>query len=347
MKNFDNQLFIREEKNGITVYDINDDKYTFYEGIKYESIENKNKEELISLLNENQNLISRNIDYSYPFRLNWLIENKCNLDCIYCYASDKIDIKKSNENIYKTVEAINNLHVLNIGLTGGEPTLNPYLERIIEMFSSKCAIVLDTNATTDVFLKLSNTLKKANVLVRISIDSVDDEINKKVRPSKRKNFSSFKNIDKNIDILIKNDIYPLIHTVITNLNKNYLDDIAKYLIKKKIKIWHLYSVNYSDKCKDFYNTIKVDKQEMENIYHRLKALYSDKIKITLESKSNDFSQCAIGMIDSNGRFFLDTVYNGIKYIGKDSFSPTKDEYAKELNIKGHCIEYLSLLDENK
>lgn len=347
MKNFDNQLFIREEKNGITVYDINEDKYTFYEGIKYDRIKNKSKEELISLLNNNQNLISRNIDYSYPFRLNWLVENKCNLDCIYCYASDKIDIKNNNENIYRTVEAINNLHVLNIGLTGGEPTLNPYLERIIELFSSKCAIVLDTNATTDVFLKISNTLKKANVLVRISIDSVNEEINKKIRPSKNKKINSFEMIDKNIDVLINNDIYPLIHTVITNLNKDYLDDIAKYLIKKKIKIWHLYSVNYSDKCKDIYNTIKVDKQEMKEIYQRLKTLYSDKIKITLESKSNDFSQCAIGLIDAKGRFFLDTVYNGIKYIGKDIFSPTRDEYAKELNIEGHCIEYLSLPGEEK
>ncbi len=345
MKNFDNQLFIREEKNGITVYDINDDKYTFYEGISYDSIKNKTKEELLTFLNDNQNLISRNIDFSYPFRLNWLIENKCNLDCIYCYASDKFDIEKSNENIYKTIEAINNLHVLNIGLTGGEPTLNPYLEKIIEKLSSKCAIVIDTNATTDVFSKISNTLKKANVLVRISIDSVDEEINKKVRPSKIKSISTFEKIDKNIDILIKQNIYPLIHTVITSLNKDYLDDLAKYLIKKKIKVWHLYSVNYCDKCKEYYDDIKVDKQEMENIYQRLKVQYSDKIKITLESKSNNFSQCAIGMIDSKGRFFLDTVYNGIKYIGKDSFSPTKDEYAKELNIEGHCIEYLSLPDE--
>lgn len=48
------------------------------------------------------------------------------------------------------------------------------------------------------------------------------------------------------------------------------------------------------------------------------------------------------MIYSVGNFFLDTIYNGIKYVGTDPKSPTLEEYMKELNCVGHAKEYLYL-----
>lgn len=48
------------------------------------------------------------------------------------------------------------------------------------------------------------------------------------------------------------------------------------------------------------------------------------------------------MIDSVGNFFLDTIYNGIKYVGTDPKSPTLEEYMEELNCVGHAKEYLYL-----
>lgn len=341
MINVDNELFIREELNGITVYNINHDSYNFYKNIKLSSLINKNKEEVIKYLNDNSNLISLDIDFSYPFRLNWLIEKRCNLNCIYCYANDKMDYKIKKLNINKTLNAIKNLHVLNIGLTGGEPTLSPYLEEIITTLTGKCAIVIDTNGVLPVFEKMIDKIKKANVLVRMSLDSIDENINKNVRPSKIKNENTFEMINHNIDYLINNNINLLIHTVVTTYNKDLLDDIGDYLVSKNVKKWHIYSVNYCDKCKDVHDAIKVDKDELEKIYKRLKKKYQE-IEITLESKASDYSKCSIGLIDQEGRFFLDTVYDGIKYVGIDPTNPTPEEYRKSLNISGHIKEYLKL-----
>ena len=345
MISFENEIFIREEVYGITVYDLTHDNYIFYKDIKLDDLRLKSKKEVEVFLDENKNLISNDIVFSYPFRLNWLIEKKCNLDCIYCYASDKMNFDDHNVDIQKTIEAIKNLHVLNIGLTGGEPTLNKHLKQIISTLSSQCAIVIDTNAVLPVCKTMLEEFKKANVLIRISLDAVSEKINRQVRPAKNKKIDTFKMINHNIDLFLENNINVLIHTVVTVFNKDYLDDIGEYLIRKNIKKWHLYSVNYCEKCKDIHDKIKVNQEEMVKIYNHLHNKFGKKIEITLEVKSSDYSKCSIGMIDSYGRFFLDTVYDGIKYVGKDCFRPSKEEYQEALNIKGHCQEYLRLNKE--
>ena len=342
MVNIDNEIFIREELNGITVYSINDDNYFFYKDIKIDELKGKTKKEVIKFLKDNEKLISFDIVFSYPFRLNWLIEKRCNLDCIYCYANNKMNNSNPKINVQETLKAINNLHVLNVGLTGGEPLLSPYLEEIITSLSNRCAIVIDTNGTLPVFEKVVHKLKKANVLIRMSIDTVDESINKKVRPCKNKEINTFKMIDHNIDILLENKVNLLIHTVVTTYNKDILDDVGEYLINKKIKKWHLYSVDYCEKCKDIYDNLKVNNDDMLKIYQYLKKKYQDVLEITLAIKSSNYSQCSIGMIDQNGRFFLDTIYDGIKYVGNNPHNPSIQEYKKYLNIEGHCKEYLRL-----
>ncbi len=70
--------------------------------------------------------------------------------------------------------------------------------------------------------------------------------------------------------------------------------------------------------------------------------YSEKLNITLECYDKNSDQCTIPMIDSKGNFFLDTIYNGIKYVGQNPKEPTIDEYMSELNCEGHVKEYLFL-----
>ena len=79
MYNIDKKIFIREELNGITVYDIVKNIYKFYEGVDLKEYLSKNKNfeknKFEKFLEENKNAISSNLKVKYPFRINWLISD--------------------------------------------------------------------------------------------------------------------------------------------------------------------------------------------------------------------------------------------------------------------------------
>ena len=339
MINYKNKLIIRKEKNGIVVYEKETNLYKFYEGIDFSKID-VNKDVETFLLN-NKNKINRNIDYQYPIRINWLIEEKCNLDCIYCFAHDKMNNKATDKKTQNTTNVIKRLNVLNVGLSGGEPTLNPYLPNIISELSKFCSVNLDTNGITPNLPKIAEPLKNGNVLVRLTIDSVDNDILMKLRPNKHKTYFDYMSIlEKNIKILRKNNIKMMVHSVVTQINKNNLVEIGYKLIELGITRWHLYGVNYSEKCKDFYDKIKVTNEQLKECEAQLNKLFSDKINISFYFDEGNYSANSVIMVNCKGEFFLDTIFNGYKYIGKDPTNPSLDEINKNLDIKLHCYGYL-------
>lgn len=92
----------------------------------------KNKFE--KFLEENKNAISSNVKVKYPFRINWLVSDVCNLDCIYCCANNKMNpAKLDGELLKKTAKHMLTLSPLTVGLTGGEPTLCLEIGSIIEI----------------------------------------------------------------------------------------------------------------------------------------------------------------------------------------------------------------------
>lgn len=342
MINIYNRFFIRKEVNGVTLYDLFNDIYVFFEKVDYKKMLTLNDKEKLNFLKNNIDKISNNITLTFPFRINWLVEEKCNLNCVYCYANDKMFLREIKENIYVILEAIKKLNVINVGLTGGECTINPYLNLIIDELGKESIVIIDTNGTLDTLTNIIPNLKNVNSLVRISIDSLDKKINNLVRPAKNKNIDTLEKIEENLNNLLNNKINVLIHTVVTKYNFEELDLIAYYLEKKGIKRWHLYDVTYCEKNKEIYDNIHVNKEELIEKYNCLSNEYKGKINITIEYYDKISESCTVPMIDSVGNFFLDTIYNGIKYVGTDPKSPTLEEYMKELNCVGHAKEYLYL-----
>ena len=341
MINIENKLYIRTEKNGITVYEKETNLYKFYENISIDEIKNmKNLNEIENYLKKISACINTNINFSRPFRINWLIEERCNLDCIYCFADDKMENKETKENILETANHILELGFMNVGLSGGEPTINPYLKDVIETFKGKCSINIDTNGTIKQLGDMAQLLREANVLVRITIDSVNTEILNKVRPCKNKKINQLEIIRNNIKKLQKENVPIMIHTVITQINKNYLFEIAKELVDLGVKRWHMYGVNYSEKCKDFYDDIKLTNSELNDIYLSVKKEYGDKINMSIYFDEGNYSANSILLINSQGKFYLDSISNGIHYIGKNPKLPTLDEINSELDTKLHCKGYL-------
>lgn len=339
MYNIDKELFFREELNGITVYNILTNIYNFYENIqlkdyflKYEKLERIQFEKF---LYENQNAISKNIRVKYPFRINWLVSDVCNLDCIYCCADNKLKPNKINSEVFKkTVEHILTLSPLTVGLTGGEPTLCPEIGNIIDMLKDKCAIVLDTNGTIPNFENYIDSLKNSNTTVRITIDSLDNEILNTVRPYDK---NQIEHIKQNVELLKRNNIRIIVHTVVTKTNLNSMIEIGKYLCDSQIMKWQLYPVNYAEKCKDFFDDIKVSDEELEELESLLKEEFENKILVKVYKNQSDFRANGVIFINSLGEFYTDTIFNGINQIGKN---PSLQKLIDKIDINNHIKDYL-------
>ena len=340
MLSFENELFVREERNGITVYEKKSNLYKFYQGLSVKSLEHMTiPAQVHAFLQTQAHRISTDIAFSKPFRVNWLIEERCNLDCIYCFAHDKMKNHTVRERICETAEHILSLGIMNVGLSGGEPTLNPYLPDVIRMLKGRCSINIDTNGTLPCLGQMAQLLKDANVLVRITIDALDEAILNKVRPGKA-SIDQRCIITENIRSLLDAQVPLMIHTVITQYNKHELKNIARELIRLGVKRWHMYGVNYAEKCKHIYDQIKLTRDELYEVYLSAKEEFGNRIEMSVYFDEGNYSANSVLLIDSDGKFYLDSISNGIHFIGEDSTQPSLEEINSQLDVKLHCKGYL-------
>ena len=339
MYNIDKELFIREELNGITVYDIVKNVCKYYEGVQLKQYFSKNEElernKFEKFLTDNQKAISTNIKVKYPFRINWLVSDACNLDCIYCCANNKMNPAKLDRELLKeTAKHMLTLSPLTVGLTGGEPTLCPEIGSIIDILDGKCAIVIDTNGTTYNLEKYIEKIKNSNTTVRITIDSMDNDISNKVRPYDENQINIIK---RNIELLKQNNVRVSVHTVVTKINYDSIIEIGRYLRKYKIEKWQLYPVNYSEKCKDFFDKIKVSDEELEKLEDELNKELKNEILIRVYRNQADFRANGVIFANSIGEFYTDTIFKGIDMIGK---KPSLQKLIEHTNIENHIKDYL-------
>ena len=343
-KYVENKYFIREELNGITIYDRIFHNFVFYEGLTIADIDKYNNiKELEEYLDKNKDKKTQNIKSKYPFYIGWQLSGNCNLDCIYCFAEDTLH-NPNSEDIMVTSKEILKLHPLSVGLSGGEPTLEPRLIDIMKLFKDKTTCVINTNGTTIQFEKLIPTIKETGTFVRLTIDSTDNEMLNTLRPPRQMppgGYDQISMIRKNVKLMIDNDIPFLIHTVMTKPNMKTIEKTAHDLIEMGVKRWHLYKVDFSNKCKDFYDDIKVTTEEMQKNHDNLVSKFGDKINITsalVEAVKN--RQRCILLIDSRGNFFIKNENYYPTFIGKDPQHPTYEEVMSNLNFENHIKCYV-------
>lgn len=173
-------------------------------------------------------------------------------------------------------------------------------------------------------------LSSANVLVRITLDSLDEEILQRIRPSKSKRFKQIPIIEKNIIALQKRKVPLMIHTVVSQININQLESIAERLLQLGVMRWQIYGVNYSEKCKNIYENIKVSKKQLYKAYMSVKKKYADKIQMSVSYDEGNYSANSVLLIDSNGLYYLDSIKNGIHYIGDNPRKPMIEEIHSQL-----------------
>jgi MoaA/NifB/PqqE/SkfB family radical SAM enzyme len=288
-----------------------------------------------------------------PIVINWLISNKCNSKCKYCYASDVIDKNFKSNNIKNITKAILSYNPLAIVLSGGEPLLEKNkLVEAIELIGGKAGIILDTNGL--IYDKeLIKIFKKYNVVIRVSLDSLHNETNDKVRPQRTKRKNSLNIIIDNIVKYKKNDIPILMQTVITSVNKNTIDDMYKKLPALKINGWRLFSVASPNEEKEagtfnevmLFGRTKTIKEAQVDIQEKLKIFADDHVSnsdytLDVVYKADTIKNSVILVLPS-GEFVTENVFKNCKiHIDKNNPNNPVNIFGKTVDLRGHYERYL-------
>ena len=110
------------------------------------------------------------------FHITWEIESKCSLACKYCYSNRTKIGSASLSRIDDLTREINDSEITNVHLTGGEPTLSPYLEHIVSRLANK-KIFITTNLIGGLG-NIKHLISRYRIYsVAVSLDSVDEQIN--------------------------------------------------------------------------------------------------------------------------------------------------------------------------
>jgi len=166
---------------------------------------------------------SSNTHTRFPRRLYFQITRNCNLNCPACF------IKASNsgkhvpkEYIYQLADFMGKNGLMEVRLTGGEPTTHPEIINIIRKFQENNVYV--SLATNGVFNKktLVELSEQENIWIICSIDG-NRETHNRYRPD------TFDKIISNMLFLkSKNPKLRIrINTILTKENKNQIQDLAE------------------------------------------------------------------------------------------------------------------------
>jgi len=118
---------------------------------------------------------------SHPICAQIVPIRRCNLDCAYCNEYDKVSSPVPIETMLRRIDRLADLGTTIITLSGGEPTLHPDLDAIIQRIRQRGAIAtLITNGLLLTRDRIQRLNRAGLDYLQISIDNVlPDEISKK------------------------------------------------------------------------------------------------------------------------------------------------------------------------
>lgn len=244
---FEDRCFIYDRKNRVE-YDINNDCFNIIEDIKKNSYDIKtlcetyDKEFIDSLFDikvltyDNQKNINnvKRLDKHNNVRVFIELTNKCNLNCRHCYGgfactnNTFIPLEKLKDIISKSSQA----GVYQIDFTGGEPTLYPHLDELLEYaYNAGVMVRIFTNLTlfND---ELNETFKKH--CVKDIVTSLDSCI-KEEHDNFRGKSGSFDKTLAAIKKLKSEDFNISLNTMIGQHNKKHIDELVDFINDLQVK----------------------------------------------------------------------------------------------------------------
>ncbi|MFX1380015.1 MAG: radical SAM protein [Promethearchaeota archaeon] len=169
------------------------------------------------------NFLNRKIPYSAQIELTLRCNGKCPFCSIHSLPESILGEDMSTEQIKLLIDQIAELGILSLSFTGGEPTLRKDLPELI-YYTGVIHDFMNGIATNGYLLpKLFKEHKIEGLdYILLSLDYPTAELHNKMRGIK-----AFDRVIESIKLAKKNDIKPIISTVVMKDNIHLLDDICQ------------------------------------------------------------------------------------------------------------------------
>jgi MoaA/NifB/PqqE/SkfB family radical SAM enzyme len=178
-----------------------------------------------------------------PVLLNLDLTMKCNMHCKHCVTKDFGEMEDLEVST-KMIRWINKTPFMVVVITGGEPFLTEYQDKLITLLRGirNKGLIIDTNGTITPSEAIIKWIKKTNTLVRVSWDSVrpQDEIClRQGGESEVNNIEMYYKKLRRIRDLYSKGISIAIQSVLHKKNITSLNDMPSMLLKYSIKKWYI------------------------------------------------------------------------------------------------------------
>ena len=170
--------------------------------------------------------------FSLPYAFALKVTQACNLRCKHCFYYGNSDFYNKNnefstEEFYNLIDfLVDDLNVLFLTLTGGEPFVRSDFMDILSYIKSKnIPVRIQTNGTLineDIVLKLKDILDLKNDLIHISLEGADKESNDTLRGE-----GTFDKVISTVKLLRQHNISVQINTTLTTLSAPKMTNIFK------------------------------------------------------------------------------------------------------------------------
>jgi MoaA/NifB/PqqE/SkfB family radical SAM enzyme len=241
---------------------------------------------LAKSIKEAASIAARSLSPGKPHHAQWLVTRKCNYRCLGCNVWKEQDERElSAEEIKKGLDILNDLGVVELVFSGGDPLLRDDIGEILD-YASKLFV-------TTVYDNGSMAAKKIDCLrnvdfVAISIDSLDEAKNDYIKAVP----GSWKRANEAVETLHKEGVNVCVTPTISQKNLYEIVDITNYFTGKGIPVWYcLYSYDVSIDSKQLFRIGKEnddfvirDNQAMVSLCDKLMEMKKKNNKILMTDK---------------------------------------------------------------
>lgn len=277
------------------------------------------------------------------------LTSRCNLRCKHCY-NDSGELKNeiSLDVFKKTIDCLPNNESTSVTLSGGEPLLYPYIWEAIDYLNSKNfgKNLIITNATL-VNDEIAHRLADTGISIQVSINGASSTTHDKLCGN-----GNFERTMQGLQILIDAGCTErlIARCMLSNFNKNEIEDIIRFMLSKDIKHIIVALLSESGRAMSNLDGMGLSIFEREKIIKQLESSeYIAKVKkdgVSLDLPSKVSGGCPLiydsekklpvsPRIDSEGRVFMCQMFSEELY----SLGNINDENLDEI-FKGELFSRL-------
>ncbi|MHA1488460.1 MAG: radical SAM protein [Promethearchaeota archaeon] len=205
----------------------------------------------------------------FPLRVDLAITYRCNNSCGHCYvARERTFPELDTEGIKRILDALWEVGVPHVALTGGEPTMRADLLEIIE-YGQQVGFVMGIITNGRKFADenlVKQAIAKGLDYAQITLESSDKEIHDKMVGEKgayEETIQAIKNFEKE-------DIFFMTNTTLCKNNIESIDETVKLLNSLNVRTFACNGLIYSGKGKEFEDGIA--EEDLEPILNRVNYL---------------------------------------------------------------------------